>query len=55
MLLSALHPVCSAATQQEYDLSKMVAAFPALSKPMWRLLFIMSMELAVACVVNSAV
>ena len=23
------HPVCSAATQQEYDLSKMAAAFPA--------------------------
>ena len=38
------HPVCSA-TKQEYDLSKMEAAFPALSKPMRRLLFIMSMVL----------
>ena len=48
MLLSALsHPVCSAATKQEYDRSKMASAFPALSKPMRRLLFqlvYMSME-----------
>ena len=34
------HPVCSAATQQEDDRSKIAAAFPALSKPMACLLFI---------------
>ena len=36
------YPVCSAATQPEDDLSKMAAAFPALSEPMQRLLFITS-------------
>ena len=42
------HPVCAAATQQEDDRSKMAAAFPALSKPMQRLLFIMSMVITQA-------
>ena len=37
------HLVCYAGTQQEFDRSTMAAAFPALSKPMRRLLFIMSM------------
>ena len=38
------HLVCYAGTQQEFDRSTMAAAFPALSKPMRRLLFIMSMH-----------
>ena len=39
------HPASSAATLQEDDLSKMAAAFLAHSKPMRRLLCIMSMVL----------